>query len=96
MSYTKGKWEVQLYTRRDSDNIRWIKAVGKRKPSICQTFKPHAEANARRICQCINSHDALLSACEELVKEAIDVGYDFEGNPVTDRARAAIAAAKKE
>ncbi len=26
-----------------------------------------AEANARRICQCVNCHDALLAACKEII-----------------------------
>lgn len=49
-NWTKGEWRIMPYTRRDGDNIRWVKAVrGKRRLAICQTFKPCAEANARLI-----------------------------------------------
>lgn len=65
--FTKGELEILTYTRRDADNIRWIKSVQSGK-SICQTFEPHAEANARRIVKCWNSHDALLETCE-LIRE---------------------------
>ena len=60
MSHTKGELKIMPYTRRDGDNIRWIK--DSRNKAICQTFKPRAEANARRLVKCWNSHDALLDA----------------------------------
>ena len=60
MKLTK-KIEIMPYTRRDGDNIRWIK--DEKGNAICQTFKPHAEAKARRIVLCWNSHDDLLEAC---------------------------------
>lgn len=63
--FTKGEWEIMPYTRRDSDNIRWVKAIrGKKHITICQTFKPNAEANARLIA----SVQGLLTACEEYAK----------------------------
>ena len=59
--HTKGEWEIMPYTRRDADNIRWVKSVrGKRHITICQTFKPNAEANARLIA----AAHALLAACK--------------------------------
>ena len=48
--FTKGEWQIMPYTRRDGDNIRWVKAVrGKKHIPICRTFSPCAEANARLI-----------------------------------------------
>ncbi|KKK62005.1 hypothetical protein LCGC14_3008650 [marine sediment metagenome] len=73
MSHTKGELKIMPYTRRDGDNIRWIK--DSRNKAICQTFKPRAEANARRLVKCWNSHDALLDACRQglsLLKEHPD------------------------
>ena len=43
---TQGNWKIKAHTRRDSDNIRWVMSG---KQSICQTFNPNAEANARLI-----------------------------------------------
>ena len=61
------KWEIMPYTRRDSDNIRWVKEVrGKRRVAICQTFPPNAEANARLIAaapETTQQRDDLLAAC---------------------------------
>jgi len=54
------KWEIMPYTRRDGDNIRWVK--DERNKAICQTFKPHAEAKARLIAAAPD----LLDACENL------------------------------
>lgn len=63
--HTKGQWKIMPYTRRDGDNIRWVKAVrGKRHIPICQTFSPCAESNARLIAAAPD----LLAACEELIE----------------------------
>jgi len=61
------KWEIMPYTRRDGDNIRWVK--DERNKAICQTFKPHAEAHARLIAaapKTAQQRDDLLDACENL------------------------------
>lgn len=61
MGHTKGKWvyqeESDAYTHivRPAENLNAI---------ICscgQDSTGVSEANARRICQCVNSHDALLN-----------------------------------
>ncbi len=71
--HTKGKWEIMPWTRRDGDNIRWVKAVrGKRRVAICQTFSPNAEAHARFIAAApatARHRDKLLAACEGMVKD---------------------------
>ena len=67
MSYTKGKWEVSI-------NGLAVVAQGKRIMN-CNldnqriTDKEHT-ANAARICQSINNHDALLDACKIGLKYA--------------------------
>lgn len=96
MSHTKGEWKIMPYTRRDGDNIRWVKAVrGKRHIPICQTFSPCAEANARLIAAAPD----LLELCEEFMERADDGSADFD-DPVPGsiflRAKAAIAKATKE
>lgn len=73
MSYTKGKWTVELngvagdpneyliegHPNSNDDHI--IETVGK-------TFSLHnnGKENAERICHCVNSHDALLEACKKI------------------------------
>jgi len=68
--HTKGKWRIAkreghsngvrpvIYTK-DVDRIAIISYRGV--PSI-----EEAEANARRICQCVNSHEDLLDALEAI------------------------------
>lgn len=80
MSHTKGKWKIMPYTRRDGDNIRWVKAVrGKRHIPICQTFSPCAEANARLIA----TVPKLLEACEAWMKVESEMP---KNNPCPDLA----------
>ncbi len=55
MERTRGKVEIMPYTRRDGNNIRWVKD-GKGN-SICQTFKPRAEANAKHLVSCWNAFE---------------------------------------
>ena len=65
MSHTKGKLKYEKtkiipdrYTIACESQVR-----------IAIVVNNNAEANARRICQCVNSHDALLAACENLISE---------------------------
>lgn len=104
--HTKGEWEIMPYTRRDGNNIRWVKAVrGRRHISICQTFAPYAEANARLIA----AAPELLTACTNFVKgwphfcDRVDFahsGLDAEAirwmNEVPGEIEAAIAKASVE
>ena len=70
-------------------------------PSIYDTSDAimETEANADFIVQACNAHDELLAACEDFVY-AIE-GYEkrtgiIQFHPSVDRARAAIAKARKE
>ncbi len=64
------------YTRRDGDNVRWVKSVsGKRKIAICTTFEPHAEAHARLIAaapETKQQRDDLLAALERIKSECFE------------------------
>ena len=82
MEHTKGKFEAMPYTRRDGDNIRWVKAVKGKKQAICQTFKPNAEANAKELVRRWNAFekdglvDGLRAACDEGLAECERVKMD--------------------
>lgn len=94
MSHTKGEWEIMPYTRRDGDNIRWVKAVrGKRHIPICTTFSPNAEANARLIAAAPDLLEACLkiqTARDEYRKN----GKDFDYEDIDKTLDVAIAIAK--
>lgn len=79
MSYTKGKWTVELMGEAGNQNERLI--IGHPNPkdfniirSIGKTFDRGEEniANAERICQCVNSWDDLVAQRDELLKAAKD------------------------
>ena len=70
---TQGKWKAKLYTRRDSNNVRWVESEDG-KQSICQTFKPNAEDNARLIA----AAPELLAACKMGLKLARMTNYPDE------------------
>jgi hypothetical protein len=68
--FTKGQWQIMPYTRRDGDNIRWVKAVrGKRHIPICQTFSPCAESHARLIATAPDLQEALDQSKEIFSKK---------------------------
>ena len=73
MEHTKEKWVIMPYTRRDGDNIRWVK--DEKNKSICQTFKPRAEANARLIAAAPD----LLAACEDALEAMNTPAVQAEG-----------------
>ena len=66
--HTKGKWEARPYL---APADQWLVA-GSEATALNRVAKmldrgEKGEANARRICQCVNSHDDLLAACEVAV-----------------------------
>ena len=68
MEYTKGEWKVtndglHIYSEDTEQDIASIKITGKNNPC-----RQEAEANARRICLAVNSHDDLLAACKAAKK----------------------------
>lgn len=103
--HTKGKLKIMPYTRRDGDNIRWIKDEGNK--AICQTFKPRAEANAYHLVLCWNTHDTLtkqrndlLAVCEKVINWETGVEQKTGRAPIipwseiVEIAKAALAAAE--
>lgn len=60
---------------------------------ICQCdICPEAEANAQLIVRAVNSHDALLAACIELVETLKHHDYTHEGCDICAQVKAARAA----
>ena len=105
MEHTKGKFEAMPYTRRDGDNIRWVKAVKGKKQAICQTFKPNAEANAKELIRRWNAFEkdglvdelraalkALMAAPETLPP---DNEFDKEQRDYRNRCMTRIDEARK-
>lgn len=73
--HTKGKWTLQFRQGREGlyEEIMQQRffICGPRHTShfvadIAVASTPEGAANARRICRCVNSHDALLGACKDL------------------------------
>ena len=65
MEHTKGKWEAVK-----SEPVYHIIAPdGNFVDDFATIWNTNgkAEANARHICKCVNSHDALLEACKAVV-----------------------------
>ncbi len=65
MSYIKGKWEVIHY----GGEYRVIVSTTIKSNNVVTTIARcgsgwEDQTNARRICQCVNSHDDLLAACK--------------------------------
>lgn len=52
-----------------------------------------AQHNARRIVQCVNAHDDLVEASENLLAQLDRIGMTREEDPLMDAMRAAIAKA---
>lgn len=82
--YTKGKWEIYSKTllKNDSEPEQYISCTGS-----------DAEANAKRICYCVNNFDNLLEACKK-VKGFLTNG--FEPDKALCVIERAIAKAKGE
>jgi len=107
-SFTPGPWEVahggtakngkfeitEYFVRKPDDDVSIAADIIDPK-----TGEP-SEANARRICQCVNNFDELLGACKELEAAIWDSQYG-KGlakpylHSVTDKAHKAIAKAEE-
>ena len=108
MDYTKGKWEYYGECDFDGQPIIETKAGYDAEESMLiaimqcgddstPTFS-QAEANAKRICHCVNNFDALLEACKRAL-EGLELANDDNGrfnNRITDCKQAIANAEKKE
>ena len=70
--YTKGKWKIIDRNTENApmigtEDYLYIGEVYNLGHDVNQTNKDEAEANAKRICQCVNNFDELLEACERLI-----------------------------
>jgi hypothetical protein len=96
--YTKGKWEItfingNLYIV--SSNLEIAKLCIK--PTATQTYrKEEIQANAERICHCVNNFDELLEACEEALGQMERFNSGFYFAECREKLNKAIAKAKKE
>ena len=64
MGHTKGGWLPSDDEIKNNNGSTFVLCL----PSVLPLDKI-ACANARRICQCVNSHDDLLAACEYALQE---------------------------
>jgi len=98
--FTTGKW----YANKLGDVIFCKRQGGKVIEIADLTYPtklsaPENRANARRICQCVNSHDALLEACKRYVRMQEEIQGEMGRKPTNTMycmMKAAIAAAGKE
>ena len=101
--HTKGKWEVgrslastgATPVKADFGNgskitVAWVCC---KDTADCLTSEI-TEANAHRICLCVNTHDDLLAACEAALVYLEDQGC--QNWPTAKELKAAIAEAKGE
>ena len=88
MEHTKGKWEVELNrpSSSDSKNVHKIRDGSSKLRLLAEVMTPEtqsainkeeAEANARRIVQCVNSHDGLVEALKAREWIAMDTLAKF-------------------
>lgn len=82
--HTKGKWKISV--GRFKYGGVWIKAESEEE--VCKMLanlplKDNRKANAKRICQAVNSHDGLLDA----LKEALEWIYPMTDTLIEERER---------
>ncbi len=75
MEHTKGKWQAD--TCLDANGFHTIRLEdgtphGNTDEQPVATV--YTEANARRICQCANSHDDLVGLCKSVIAGNVDIG----------------------
>ena len=63
--YTKGKWEVITERKHKTHSIEIRQADDNSPITWCYGTDKEAQANAERICLCVNSHDDLLEALNQ-------------------------------
>ena len=77
MEHTKGEWEVSKHGTPDYAPQYGIHNGGRNDFGIVRG--ENAEADAQRICQCVNNFDELLEACKACIEMLVDtVNYEQE------------------
>jgi hypothetical protein len=100
--HTKGKWKYESCDNKEIEPDVFVEIEGKGW-TICELNMTNfsyseAEANARRICQCVNNFDELVDCLKELVGiiDGINEGIDYTIDSLTCQpAREALAQAEK-
>ena len=85
--HQEGKWEAVEYSR------HWAIQIDGKNHFLSNDYA-NAEANARRICQCVNSHDALLEACKAVIDNYSPVQRYGEVPEFVEKCEQAIAKAE--
>ncbi len=70
MKHTQGKWVIDGGESNKGDLFIWKAGEyygGHAIATVHGEIQEGATANARRICQCVNNHDALLESCRALL-----------------------------
>ncbi len=105
MKHTKGKWKIDGGTNKKGDLFIWKTGEyygGHAIATIHGEIEEGAEANAEHIVRCVNSHDALLEACKEMVKcdgtqcGVCDLDCPSGGNIPIQHIKQALAQAEKQ
>ncbi len=81
MSHTKGKWTIETPCGFPYSGLYIVPVIRKDFPYHIAKIRQlreskESEANARRICQCVNNFDDLLAACEIVIHRAYSSGQD--------------------
>lgn len=104
--HTEGKWDIQGGTNKKGDLFIWKSGEyygGHAIATVHGEIEEGAEANAHRICQCVNNFDGLLDALKSVqrynksAKEG-KINLDEAGDyweVVMDEVTEAVAAAEK-
>lgn len=95
--HTKGEWMLDGGTNTKGDLFIWQAGTyfgGHAIATVHGEIQEGAEANARRICQCVNNFDKLLDVCEQFVFLKKTNMTKKQVRLHCDIAEAAIAAAK--
>jgi len=102
MNYTKGQWYIDKeLTDKGAPIIVSDTCWTGRKRQIAKVLyhigseDPEVQANARRICQCVNSHDALMEACERYVRMQDEINQEMGRKPTNTMYNMMKAAIKK-
>ncbi len=90
MEHTKGKWEAREYM---APKGSWRIADKNGATITVMDRGSKAEAHARRIVQCVNSHDGLLEACKAVVDGYDQAGYMQITHETWNKLQKAIAEA---
>ena len=97
MKHTKGKWKIRYYhnygEQKDGEPITPVIVSDEGRVATIVLFNAAigrqdiADANARRICQCVNNFDKLLEACIKAHDLLLCLHVCDQDKPIADNLR---------